>query len=306
MKNFKYSSDNKRYHTINYFLQNKFGCKVAKISINLGLNCPNMKNGYGCIYCKNNSGNFGGDKTKSIEEQYNDIVAIMNKKWKNLKYIIYFQAGTNTNASLDFIKNACESALKLPNVVGISIATRPDSISDECLEYLTNLNKRTFLTIELGLQSMHNDTLKLINRGHNLECFDNMIKKLKANKIFVAVHIINGLPYENKEMMLKTITHLNNLQIDEVKIHMLFVENDTEIAKMDFSILTKEEYINIVISQLELLNSKIVIGRITGDPKKEDLIKPKWLLKKFCILNDIDKEMVKRNTYQGIKVKNES
>ena len=227
----------------------------------------------------------------------------MIKKWPDAYYIAYFQANTNTYAPVSILKEKFEPLLNIDNVIGLTIATRPDCINDECLDYLIDLNKRTKLTIEIGLQTIHEKTLELINRGHDLKCFDNCVKKLKDNNIEVVVHIINGLPYETKEMMLDTIKHLNKLNIDGIKIHMLYVSKNTDLEdlynKEKFHILTKEEYIDIVISQLELLNPKIVIHRITGDPVKNDLIEPTWLLKKFCVLNDIDKEMVKKNSYQG-------
>ena len=230
----------------------------------------------------------------------------MEKKWPNSLYIGYFQANTNTYAPLKVLKEKYESVLKMPNVVGLSIATRSDAISNETMDYLEELNKRTFLTIELGLQTIHEKTLKLIKRGHTLENFENCVKELKKRNIFVVVHIINGLPYETKEDMLATVKYLNNLGIDEIKIHMLHIMKNTELADMyqkePFHVLSKEEYIDIVCDQLELLDEKIVIGRITGDPNPKELIAPDWLIKKFCVLNDIDKEMVRRNSYQGKKL----
>lgn len=308
---FKYTLDNKRYHTLNYYYKNKYGTKVFKVSLNGGFTCPN-KDGTvgtkGCIYCsKLGSGDFAGNKSKDIVTQFNEVKNIMLKKWPNAKYIGYFQANTNTYASVDKLKSLFEPIIKLDNVVGLNIATRSDAISDECLEYLIDLNKRTDLVIELGLQSMHDETLKYINRGHDLKSFEECFKKLKENNIKVVVHIINGFPNETKSMMLDTVKYLNSLGIDGIKIHMLHIIKDTELANIykekPFHVLTKEEYIDIVINQLELLDEKVVINRITGDPVKEDLIEPTWLLKKFCVLNDIDKEMVKRNTYQGAKLK---
>ena len=232
----------------------------------------------------------------------------MLKKWPNSKFIGYFQANTNTYASVDVLKEKYELILKQDNVIGLSIATRCDAITDECLEYLDDLNKRTFLTIELGLQTIHDKTSILINRCHSLECFSNMVKKLRKRNINVVVHVINGLPYETKKMMIDTIKYLNTLDIQGIKIHMLSVVKDTKLAKMykdnPFHILSMEEYIDIVCDQLEYLNPNIVIHRITGDPRKEDLIVPDWLVKKRVILNNIDKEMVRRNTYQGKKYKN--
>lgn len=302
---FKYSLDNKRYHTLNYFYKEKFGQKICKISLNGNFSCPNFKNGNGCIFCSHGSGDFAGNKSDDLVTQFLEIKNKMNQKWKNTKYIAYFQANTNTYAPLNELKEKYETVLKLPDVVGLSIATRSDAIEEECLDYLEKLNKKTFLTVELGLQSMHDKTLKLIQRGHDLNNFETCVKELQKRNISVVVHIINGLPYETKEMMLETVKYLNQLHIDGIKIHMLHILKNTPLAAMyekeKFHVLSKEEYINIVCDELELLNENIVIHRITGDPVKEDLISPHWLLKKFCVLNDIDKEMVKRNSYQGKK-----
>lgn len=306
---FKYSDDNKRYYTLDYFYKHKFGKKVCKISLNAGFTCPNKdgtKGTGGCIYCsKLGSGDFAGNIKKDLITQFNDVKEQMKKKWPSALYIGYFQANTNTYAKTEVLKQKYEPILALDDVVGLNIATRPDAITDDCLDYLEELSKRTYLTIELGLQTIHEKTTKLINRGHDLKCFDDMVKKLRKRNINVVVHIINGLPYETKEMMLETIEHINKLDIQGIKIHMLHVIKDTVLAKLyekeKFHILTKEEYIDIVIEQLERLKPEIVINRITGDPVKEDLIEPTWLIKKFCVLNDIDKEMVKRDSYQGKK-----
>ena len=304
---FKYTLDNKRYHTLNYFYRQKFNQKVFKVSLNANFSCPNKTDGKGCIFCTNGSGDFGGDKEKDLVTQFNEIKTIMERKWPNSLYIGYFQANTNTYAPLEVLKEKYETILNIPNVVGLSIATRSDAISSDTMNYLEELNKRTFLTIELGLQTIHEKTLKLIKRGHTLENFENCVKELKKRNIFVVVHIINGLPYETKEDMLETVRYLNNLGIDEIKIHMLHIMKNTELAEMyekePFHVLSEEEYIDIVCDQLELLDENIVIGRITGDPNPKELIAPDWLIKKFCVLNDIDKEMKRRDSYQG-KLKN--
>ena len=310
MNNFKYSNTNKRYHTLDYFYKNKFGEKIFKVSLNAGFSCPNMDGTIGtggCIYCsKSGSGEFAGNKEDSIEKQFIEIRDMMHKKWKDAKYIGYFQARTNTYAPVEKLKRVYEKVLSFDNVVGLNIATRPDSITDECLDYLEELNKKTYLTIELGLQTTNEKTTKLINRCHTLECFENMVKKLRKRNIDVVVHIIDGLPYETKEDMLNTVRYLNTLDIQGIKIHMLSIIKDTPLEKLyekeHFKVLTKEEYIDIVIEQLELLRPEIVIHRITGDPKLDELVEPNWLVKKFCVLNDIDKEMVRRDTYQGAKV----
>ena len=294
--------NNKRYYTLNQFYQEKFGKKVCKISLNAGFSCPNYQLG-GCIFCSHQSGDFAGNPADDLSTQFKSIQKMMQKKWPDSLYIGYFQAATNTYAPVNMLKEKYETILQEENVVGLSIATRSDAITAEIYDYLEELNKRTYLTIELGLQSMHEKTLKFIHRGHDLQNFETCVKELQKRKIPVVVHIINGLPGETKEDMIATVKYLNQLHIDGIKIHMLHILKDTPLAnlfeKKPFPILSKEEYIDIVCEQLRYINPNIVIHRITGDPKKEDLIAPTWLLKKFCVLNDIDKEMKKRNIYQG-------
>ena len=309
MSRFKYSDSNKRYYTLDYYYKNKYGCKISKISLNLGLTCPNKdgKVGFGgCIYCsKLGSGEYGGDPIKPLKEQFDDVKKVMRKKWPTCKFIAYFQANTNTYGDLDYLTKNWEEAISYDDVVGINISTRPDSISKECYDYLEKLNKKTDLVVELGLQTINEKTSKLINRCHTLNCFNEAVKELNKRNIKVLVHIINGLPYETKEDMLNTVKYLNKLDIWGIKIHMLHVLKDTALEELykkeNFHILTKEEYVDIVCDQLELLKEDIVINRITGDPSIDDLIEPFWLTKKFCVLNEIDKEMAKRDSYQGIK-----
>ena len=311
MKEFTYSNSNKRYHTLDYYYKNKFHQKVFKVSLNAGFTCPNIdgKVGVGgCIYCsKTGSGEFAGNKEDTLEKQFEAVKDMMLKKWPDAKYIGYFQARTNTYAPLEVLKEKYEKVLQFDNVIGLNIATRPDSITEECLDYLEELNKKTYLTIELGLQTIKEETSKLINRCHDLKCFEDMVKKLRERNIDIVVHIINGLPYETKEDMLNTVKYLNQLDIQGIKIHMLSIIKDTPLETMyqqqKFKVLSKEEYIDIVVDQLEYLRPEIVIHRITGDPKLDELVEPDWLVKKFCVLNDIDKEMVKRNTYQGKRLK---
>lgn len=305
---FKYSDSNKRYYTLDYFYKHRFNSKVFKVSLDMGLTCPNIDGTVGiggCIYCKNGSGDFAGDKTKPLKEQFDEIKEMMLKKWPNSKYIAYFQSNTNTYAPLDFLKKNFEEVITYDNVVGLSIGTRPDSIEPDVMDYLEDLSKRTYLTVELGLQTIHDKTSKFINRCHTLECFEECVKSLRKRGINVVVHIINGLPYETKEMMIETVKYLNKLDIQGIKIHMLSIVRDTKLniiyKEKPFHILEKQEYVDIVCEQLEYLREDIVINRITGDPKREDLIEPNWLVKKFCVMNDIDKEMKKRDIYQGDK-----
>jgi len=308
---FTNSNSNKRYYTLDYFYKRKFGCKVAKVSLNAGFTCPNIdgtKGCGGCIYCSNSgSGEFGGNPNENLLTQFNNIKKVMDRKWENCKYIAYFQAHTNTYAPVSVLKEKYELFLNKEDVGGISIATRCDAINDECLNYLEELSKKTYLTIELGLQTIHESTSKLINRGHTLEEFDEMVKKLKEKNINVVVHIINGLPNETKEMMIETANHVNDLGVDGIKIHMLAILKNTMLERYykenPFHVLTKKEYIEITCEQIQYLNENMVINRITSDPDIKDLIEPIWLPNKRQLLNDIDKYMKENNIYQGQKAK---
>ena len=299
---FKNTLDNKRYHTLNYFFKKKFGQKVFKVPLDINSTCPNQYNG-GCIYCSNKSVAGISDNTLDILEQFEKGRKIMEQKWPGSLYIPYFQSGTNTYNDKNLVKGYIDKLLLLPKVIGIDIATRPDCLSDEWLGYLEELNKKTFLIVELGLQSSNNNTLKFINRGHDKEIFKKAVEKLHERNIFVVAHIINGLPYEEKEDMINTIKFVNDLKIDGIKIHMLYIAKNTPLASYyennKFHILTREEYIDIVCDQLRLLNPDVVVMRITGDPELNELVAPEWLIKKFMVLNGIDQEMAKRNIYQG-------
>lgn len=299
---FKNTLDNKRYHTLNYFFKKKFGQKVFKVPLDINSICPNQASG-GCIYCSNKSVASISDNSLDILEQFENGRKIMEQKWPDSLYIPYFQSGTNTYNDKNLVKGYVDKLLMIPKVVGIDIATRPDCLSDEWLDYLEDLNKKTFLIVELGLQSSNDNTLRFINRGHDSKTFKDAAQKLHARNIFVVAHIINGLPYETKEDMINTIKFVNDCKVDGIKIHMLYIAKNTPLAslyeKNKFHILTREEYIDIVCSQLRLLNEDVVVMRITGDPLLNELVAPEWLIKKFMVLNGIDQEMVKRNIYQG-------
>lgn len=299
---FKNTLDNKRYHTLNYFFKKKFGQKVFKVPLDINSICPNQASG-GCIYCSNKSVASISDKSLDILEQFENGRKIMEQKWPDSLYIPYFQSGTNTYNDKNLVKGYVDKLLMIPKVVGIDIATRPDCLSDEWLDYLEDLNKKTFLIVELGLQSSNDNTLRFINRGHDSKTFKDAVDKLHERNIFVVAHIINGLPYETKEDMINTIKFVNDCKVDGIKIHMLYIAKNTPLAslyeKNKFHILTREEYIDIVCSQLRLLNEDVVVMRITGDPILNELVAPEWLIKKFMVLNGIDQEMVKRNIYQG-------
>lgn len=299
---FKNTLDNKRYHTLNYFFKKKFGQKVFKVPLDINSICPNQASG-GCIYCSNKSVASISDNSLDILEQFENGRKIMEQKWPDSLYIPYFQSGTNTYNDKNLVKGYVDKLLMIPKVVGIDIATRPDCLSDEWLYYLEELNKKTFLIVELGLQSSNDNTLRFINRGHDSKTFKDAVEKLHARNIFVVAHIINGLPYETKEDMINTIKFVNDCKVDGIKIHMLYIAKNTPLASLyetnKFHILTREEYIDIVCSQLRLLNEDVVVMRITGDPILNELVAPEWLIKKFMVLNGIDQEMVKRNIYQG-------
>lgn len=299
---FKNTLDNKRYHTLNYFFKKKFGQKVFKVPLDINSTCPNQING-GCIYCSNKSVASISDNSLDILEQFENGRKIMEQKWPDSLYIPYFQSGTNTYNDKNLVKGYVDKLLMIPKVVGIDIATRPDCLSDEWLDYLEELNKKTFLIVELGLQSSNDNTLRFINRGHDSKTFKDTVDKLHERNIFVVAHIINGLPYETKEDMINTIKFVNDCKVDGIKIHMLYIAKNTPLAslyeKNKFHILTREEYIDIVCSQLRLLNEDVVVMRITGDPILNELVAPEWLIKKFMVLNGIDQEMVKKNIYQG-------
>ncbi len=309
-KPFPYTIDNKRYHTWNYHLHRKFGCKVFKVALNAGFTCPNIDGARGtggCTYCLGGSGDFAGDPADSILAQFEEIKTMMHKKWADAKYIPYFQAHTNTYAPADVLRERFEPVLPLDGVVGISIATRADCLADDALEYLSELNRRTYLIVELGLQTIFDSTGEKINRCHSYAEFLEGYGKLKERGINVCVHLIDGLPGETKEMMLESAAAVAKLKPHCVKLHLLHVLKGTKIAEQylngEFDVLTLGEYADIIVSQLELFPPETVIQRVTGDGGRNTLIAPKWSLKKFVVMNEIDKLMVKRDTYQGAKYK---
>lgn len=299
----------KRYNTLDGYLKQRFGCKVAKISLNAGFTCPNRDGtkGYGgCIYCSPMaSGDFAGDKNHSVREQFAEICTVIGKKWHDAKFIPYFQAGTNTYAPLPRLAALYEEALTFDRVVGLSIATRPDCIPDDVLAYLAALSKRTYLTVELGLQSVFDETGERIRRGVCYAEFLDCYRRLTACGIDVCVHLINGLPGEDVEMMKESVRRVSALRPHAVKLHMLHVLKDTDCEKMYRSgalrVFEKDEYISLVCDELELLHPEIVVQRITGDGARDSLIAPLWSVKKFDVLNGVDREMLRRDSYQGCR-----
>lgn len=306
---FEYSLDNKRYHTWNYYLNRRFGGKVFKVSLNGGFTCPNIdgtKGRGGCIYCSGSgSGDFAGNPSDSIEEQFEKVKEKLHLKWKNAKYIPYFQAHTNTYAPVSVLREKFEPVLEKEGVVGLSIATRADALPDDVCDYLSELSKRTWLTVELGLQTVFDETGRLINRCHTYEEFLKGYKKLADRGIDVCVHLIMGLPGETKEMMLRSVGEVAKLKPFAVKLHLLHILKGTKLEEMyknnEFKTLSREEYVDVIVDALEILPKETVIQRLTGDGGRDELVAPLWSLKKFCVLNEIDKEMTRRNTYQGRK-----
>ena len=307
MNKFPYSNDNKRYHTYNYYLKNKYQQKIAKVSLNAGFTCPNRdgtKGKGGCIFCSDSgSGDFAGNVYDSLQKQFQDVSTMMRKKWPDCKFIAYFQANTNTYGTLDRLKATFEPFLEYPDVVGIAIATRPDCLSEEICDYLYELSQKCDLYIELGLQTIHDSTAQLINRGHDYQTFLKGLERLRKRHLDVCVHIINGLPYETYDMMIETAKVVGKLDIQGLKIHNLFMLKDTALHKMylqkPFPLLSREDYIKLVVEQLTYIPDSVVIERLTGDAPLKDLVEPLWSIKKVTILNDIDKLMKEKDLYQG-------
>ncbi|ADU20866.1 TIGR01212 family radical SAM protein [Ruminococcus albus] len=307
---FEYSDDNKRYHSYNYYLKKRFGKKVYKVPLNIDLGCPNRdgtKGIGGCAFCSARmSGNFAGDPRRSIEEQYSQVRTIMEKKWADALCIPYFQAGSNTYADIGVLREMFSAALELDNAVGLSIATRADCIDREKAEMLGALAKRTYLTVELGLQTIFDSTAIAMNRCHTYNDLLEAYELLRAEDVNVCIHLINGLPGETPDMMRRSAYTIGQLDIHAVKLHLLHVLKGTSLADMyergDLRTLERDEYIGIICDQLELIPPKVIIERLTGDGDRSELIAPLWSRDKRRVLNGIDMEMVRRNAYQGDKI----
>lgn len=304
---FPYSNDNKRYHTWNYHLRNHFGHKVFKIALDGGFDCPNRDGTVahgGCTFCSAaGSGDFAGDRADDLVTQFEEIKTKMHDKWKSGNYMAYFQAYTNTHAPVDVLKEKYESVLNQEGVVGLSIATRPDCLPDDVVDYLAELNKRTYLWVELGLQTVHERTALLVNRAHDFPAYVEGVNKLRRHGIRVCTHIINGLPLENREMMMETAKEVAKLDVQGIKIHLLHLLKGTPLVKQYekglLEFLTKDEYVDLVCDQLEVLPPEMIIHRITGDGPIELMVGPMWSVNKWDVMNSIDAEMKRRNSWQG-------
>ncbi|TDL98631.1 TIGR01212 family radical SAM protein [Macrococcus brunensis] len=307
MEQFKYALDNKRYHTWNYHLRQKFGQKIFKVALEGGFDCPNRDGTVahgGCTFCSvAGSGDFAGERVDPIPVQFEKIKNRTHEKWKDGQYIAYFQAYTNTHAPLHVLKEKYEAALAQEGVVGLSIATRPDCLPDDVVEYLAELNERTYLWVELGLQTVHQETSDLINRAHDMQCYYDGVAKLRKHNINICSHIINGLPGENYDMMMETAKAVAEMDVQGIKIHLLHLLKGTpmikqyEKGKLEF--MSKEDYVSLVADQLELLPPEMIIHRITGDGPIELMIGPMWSVNKWEVLNAIDQELIRRDSWQG-------
>ena len=297
----------KRYHSLNYFLRNKFGEKIYKISLDGGFTCPNRDGKVakgGCTFCSaRGSGDYAGSRILSISEQFEDRKVMMEKKWKDGKYIAYFQAYTNTYAPVEELRRKYDEALAQKNVVALSIATRPDCLDKDVLDYLEELNKKTYLWVELGLQTINDNTARNFNRGYDLEVFDKSIKELQKRGIEVVVHTIFGLPGETKEDMLKTVDYVAHSGSQGVKFHLLHLMKGTKMVEQNESgelkLLWKEDYIDLICKGIAMIPEEMVVHRLTGDAPRASLIGPMWSLKKWEVLNDIDIALVDIDIWQG-------
>jgi radical SAM protein (TIGR01212 family) len=305
---FLYSLDNKRYHTLNYHIKQKFGTRVFKAVIDAGFTCPNIDGTCGrggCTYCTSGASEFTNSSEISVKEQIELEKERIYKKWGKVPVIAYFQAHTNTYGELSHLKKLYEEALSVEGVAGISIATRPDCLETEKIAYLKELSEKTYLTVELGLQTIFDETAKKINRGYLFETFEKTYKMLKESNIRVCVHLIDGLIDETPEMMIESAKVLGKLNPDGVKIHLLHVMKDTvcesQLIKGQLDTMSMNEYIETVCNQLRYLPEACVIERITGDGSKENLIAPRWSTNKIAVLGGIDKFMADSNFYQGDK-----
>ena len=299
----------KRYNTLNNELNKIFGEKVVKLSIDAGFTCPNRdgtKGKRGCIFCsKEASGEFAGSRQVPIKEQVKQQKNLLSKKWDSSKYIVYFQNFTNTYAPVKKLRELYYEALELEGVVGIAIATRPDCLDEEVIDLLSEINKKTFLWVELGLQSIHEKTEIFIRRGYPLSLYDEAIEDLKRNNIKTVTHLIIGFPNESRDEIIQSVKYVAKTNTWGIKLHSLYIQKDTDLYdyynKNPFPIMAMDEYISIVIESLELLPKSMVIHRITGDGKKDLLVEPKWSLDKLKVLTSIDKELKISDTFQGRK-----
>ncbi|MCO4464277.1 radical SAM protein [Streptococcus infantarius subsp. infantarius] len=304
----------KRYNTLNDYYREIFGEKIFKVPIDAGFDCPNRDGTVahgGCTFCTvSGSGDAIVAPDAPIRDQFYEEIDFMHRKWPEVKkYLVYFQNFTNTHDTVDVIRERYEQAINEPGVVGINIGTRPDCLPDETIAYITELSERMHVTVELGLQTTYDETSKIINRAHTYDLYVKTVKRLRelAPNVEIVSHLINGLPGENHEMMVENVRRcVTDNEIDGIKLHLLHLMTSTKMQR-DYHegrlrLLSMDEYVNIICDQLEIIPKNIVIHRITGDAPRDMLIGPMWSLKKWEVLNAIDKEMERRGSYQGCKL----
>ncbi len=303
---FPYAGTFKRYYTYDSAMRRRFGRKMARICLDGGMSCPNLdgrKGHGGCIYCLDGSGEFSGNPRWSISEQLRHGMALMKKKWPEAGFIAYFQSHTNTYAPLHRLRKLYEEALKEKFVEGLAIGTRPDCLSDKVCDLLGELSKQTYLTVELGLQTVHDKTGVLINRRHTMNDFLRGYEKLQKRNILTGIHLIDGLPGETREMMMESVRQVVALNPYLIKLHLLYIEEGTTLASWyragKYTPMERDEFVKVICGQIELLPPETIVGRLTGDGAAGRLLAPQWSRKKLCVLNEIDKEMKKRDSWQG-------
>ncbi|MDT3425958.1 radical SAM protein (TIGR01212 family) [Paenibacillus forsythiae] len=297
----------KRFHTWNCEMRKQFGDKVFKVMLDAGFTCPNRDGSIakgGCTFCSaRGSGDYAGSRRDDLVTQFRSIRDRQHLKWPNAKYIGYFQAYTNTYAPVEQLREYYEVILEQPGVVGLSIATRPDCLPDDVVDYLAELNERTYLWVEMGLQTIHESTSRLINRAHDTQCYYEAVEKLRSRGIRVCTHIIHGLPQETHEMMLETVSAVSQMDVQGIKIHLLHLMRKTPMVKQYeaglLRFLERDEYVRLIADSLEMLPPEMIVHRLTGDAPRELLIGPMWSLKKWEVLNAIDDELKRRDTWQG-------
>lgn len=301
-----FNDTDKRYNQFSAFLKNKFDAKVYKITLDAGFSCPNRDGEIstgGCIFC-DDSGSFSQAHSNllSIEEQILKGVDYLTGRFKAKKFMSYFQAYTNTYKPTKELEKIYTASLSHKDIVGISIGTRPDCVEDDKLKLISDISKDYETWVEYGLQSIHDKTLKKINRGHDFDCFLNAYERTKELGINVCTHVIFGL-WETNEEIMQTAQKLAELGVDGVKIHMLCALKNTKLSKMyennKINFMAEEEYVNIVCDFLELLPRETTIHRLAGNGLTSELIAPRWIGKKFEVLNKIDRELIKRNSFQS-------
>ncbi|EGO8528500.1 TIGR01212 family radical SAM protein [Enterococcus faecalis] len=310
MQIFPYSDDpNKRYHTWNYALRKQFGEKIFKVPIDGGFDCPNRDGTVakgGCTFCSvSGSGDMIVAPSDPLPLQFQKEIQLMHQKWPTVdQYIVYFQNFTNTHAPVDVIRHRFEQVVNEKGVVGLSIGTRPDCLPDEVVNYLAELNERFYLWVELGLQTTFEETSAAINRAHDYQTYLDGVAKLRKHGIRVCTHLINGLPGETPAMMRENVRRtIQDSDIQGIKLHLLHLMTNTKMMR-DYNegrlqLMSKEAYVSVICDQLEMIPPEIVIHRLTGDAPFETIIGPMWSLKKWEVLNAIDAEMKRRNSYQG-------